>query len=297
MDIELTGIFPAVPSPCDEQDRFVEDQFAALITSLYRDGVHGLYICGATGEGYHMRLDERQRAVEIGCQISSEFNGTVIAHVGALNTRDAVELASHAAQTGVAAVASMPPANRSQVQLVDYYSAIAGAAQIPVLVYHIPALTQHTPTLDEMLALVDIEGVVGLKFTDWNLLFLKRLLLARPDIVVLSGYDEILCPTLLYGAHGGIGSFYNLFPKAFLGIYQSVGAGDIRRAMALQNRLLSFLDIAHQYGIGPLFEFLMIQRGFGPHCFRRPRTVIDSDTLKRMKPELNARIAAIEEIT
>ena len=48
-----------------------------------------------------------------------------------------------------------------------------------------------------MVELMDIDGVVGVKFTDWNMVFLKRLLLARPEKIVFSGFDEILCPNLL----------------------------------------------------------------------------------------------------
>src|SRR3990172_6329121 len=109
----LKGIMPAVASPCDREDKFLEDKFARLITVLYRQGVHGLYICGATGDGYNMHLDERKRAVEIAVKISKQYNGAVIMHVGTSSTRDAMELAGHAAKTGAVAVSSMPPANRN----------------------------------------------------------------------------------------------------------------------------------------------------------------------------------------
>jgi hypothetical protein len=37
-----------------------------------------------------------------------------------------------------------------------------------------------------MLALLDIEGVVGFKFTEWNLFFMKRVLSARTDITIFN---------------------------------------------------------------------------------------------------------------
>jgi len=293
----LRGILPAVASPCDEKDVFLDEQFASLITALYRDGVNGVYVCGGTGDGYKMRLEERKRAAEIAVEISREFEGTVIVHVGTLSSRDTIELAAHAAEIGATAVSSMPPANSDHSQLVSYYSDIARAARIPVLVYHFPGLTHRTPTVDEMIELLEIDGVVGLKLSDWNLFFMKRLLLARPDTIVFSGKDEFLCPALLYGAHGGIGTWYNLFPKPYVGIYHAVRQWHIGQAMELQNRLLSFCDFALRYGLAPVFELLMRRRGFGPNCFRRPRVVLDSKTRIQIEPELDARIAAIEEVT
>lgn len=294
MKRKFRGIFPAIASPCDENDRFLPNEFAELASSLYEAGVHGLYVCGATGDGFKMRLDQRKQAAEIAVDISSRHNGTVIVHVGALNSRDAVELAEHAAKTGAHAVASIPPANCDQAQLVDYYSDLARAAELPLFVYHFPVLTGRNPTIDEMLQLLDIPQVAGLKFTDWNLFFMKRLLIARPQTIVFSGFDEFLCPGLLYGAHGGIGTWYNLFPKLYLGIYQAVQQDNIVQAMDLQSRLIDFCHLAWTYGVEPIFGLLMQRKGY-PCIFRKPRERIDSKTLKNIEPELDNKIARIEQ--
>ena len=113
-------------------------------------------------------------------------------HVGTNNTRDTVVLAEHAAASGADAISSIPLTNVSQAQLVNYYNDIAKASGLPVLVYHVPLLAHYTPTLDEILELLDIEGVAGLKMTDWNLFMLRRLRLLRPETVILNGFDEVL---------------------------------------------------------------------------------------------------------
>lgn len=65
MEQKFKGILPAIASPCDENDNFLPDKFAELAGSLYDAGVHGLYVCGATSDGYKMRLNERKLAAEI----------------------------------------------------------------------------------------------------------------------------------------------------------------------------------------------------------------------------------------
>lgn len=294
MKAELKGIMPAIGSPCNENDLFLEDEFAEHATRLFKQGVHGLYVCGATGDGYNMLAGERKRAAEIAVDIAKKFDGKVIVHVGASNTRDAVDLAEHAASIGAAAVSSMPAANRNLAQLISYYTDIYGASQLPLLVYHIPILTGHSFTVEQMLRLLDIKGVMGFKFSDWSLFFMKRVLLAKPDITVFNGNDEFLCPGLLYGATGGIGMNYNFFPKLFLGIYEAVSKGKIAKAMELQNLFLAYANTLWKYGIREGFTILMRQLGYAEYSWRRPRPVIDEPTRKLFLAEMKPKLEAIE---
>ena len=71
---KLNGAMPAVNSPCDENDVFLEDTFASLMEHLAKSSVSGFYLCGATGEGYKMKLDERRRAAEIAIPIAAKKN-------------------------------------------------------------------------------------------------------------------------------------------------------------------------------------------------------------------------------
>jgi len=82
MNCSLEGIIPAIASPCDENDVFLEDTFASLANCLYKEDIRGLYVCGGTGDGYKMRPDERKRAVEIAVAQSHGHNKSVIVHVG-----------------------------------------------------------------------------------------------------------------------------------------------------------------------------------------------------------------------
>ena len=291
---KFKGIMPAIISPCDENDGFCEDIFAVAATYLYGQGVNGLYVCGATGDGFSMRLSERKRATEIAVNVSKDFQGVVISHVGATNNRDACELAAHAAKVGADAVSSMPPANKSYTQLKDYYTAIIKAAGIPLFVYHIPAVTGQNLSLPQLLELLDIPGVAGLKFSDANLFLLKRILLERPKVIAFNGNDELLCPGLLYGSHGGIGLTYNMFPRLFVKLYEAVQSGDWRRAMELQNSFQQFLAVALNHNVFAVLSLMMKEKGFGPFCIRRPRAELSDAQAKQFHAEVDEYLVIIE---
>jgi N-acetylneuraminate lyase len=294
MSLELSGIMPAIPTPCDSEDRFEETAFARLAAALYRGGVHGLYVCGATGDAYSLRLEDRKRATEVAVQSSRATKGTVIVHAGTTNSRDSMELASHAAHAGAQAVACMPPANRSFAEVLAFYRDVAGAAQIPLLVYHIPHLTGHAFSRDELCRLLDLPGVAGIKFSASNLFLLRRLLLARPGIALFNGDDELLAAALAYGATGGIGLTYNIFPGFFVALYAAVRAGELARAFAMQAAFTEFLDRVIDFGVFPVLDLLMRERGFGPFIRRRPRTVLDQEAGARFHREVDPLMAAVE---
>ena len=296
MKDKFRGIMPATASPCDENDRFLPEKYAELLTWLYDQGVHGQYVCGATGEGFKMLIEERMQAAEAAVEISRQRKGKVIVHVGSLQKRNAVKLAEHAAKIGADAVSSIPPSFCNQSQLVNFYGDIGRASGLPVIIYHIPMLTGRNPSLDELLELLDIPGVVGLKFTEWNMFLMKRILMARPEKVVFNGFDEGLCLGLLYGASGGIGTWYNIFPKLFLGVYGAVQEGDIAKAMKFQSALFGFCDLAFRSGVvyGTL-EYVMRQRGYG-QVFRSPRPSWDSRTVEQLGAKVNKVVAEIEAI-
>lgn len=269
------GIIPAVVSPHDGQDNFSVEAFARQIAFLYEQGVHGVYTCGGTGEGYCMRLEERKNALEVAAELSKS-RGVLIDHVGAQCTRDAAELAEHAARWRADAIASLPPPRRTQKELLAYYSALSQASGLPVFVYYMPAITGKSMGYDELLELLDVDGVVGMKFTDSNLFLMRRLLDARPGIVIFSGFDEMLLPAMQYGATGGIGTWYNVVPRAFLAIFEAASRGDYKTAWEWQRRVIKLTEFGWGYGIEGTVELLLRQQGRVLHAFRRPCVPFDA---------------------
>jgi dihydrodipicolinate synthase/N-acetylneuraminate lyase len=196
--------------------------------------------------------------------------------VGAQCTRDATELAEHAALWHADAIASLPPHGRTQKELVAYYSSLAQASDVPVFIYYMPALTGKNMGYDELLELLDLDGVAGMKFTDSNLFLMRRLLNARPQMVVFSGFDEMLLPALQYGAAGGIGTWYNVVPGAFLAIFDAARRGDYETAWEWQRRVIKLTEFGWNYGIEHTVELLLRQQGRVMHAFRQPYVPFDA---------------------
>jgi hypothetical protein len=83
---------------------------------------------------------------------------------------ESIELAEHASRIGVQAISSLPPLGPYSFEEVRaYYEAIASASGVPVIVYYYPAISPGVRTLEEIERLLEIPGVIGVKFTDFDL--------------------------------------------------------------------------------------------------------------------------------
>jgi N-acetylneuraminate lyase len=230
----FSGILPAIVTPLDDQGELNTASFERLLARLYAAGSHGVYVCGQTGEGLQLPLHLRERAVEVAVA-NSPRDRAVIAHIGAASTAGAVRLARHASKAGAHAVSSLPPgAAYSFAEVRRYYEDIAAAASVPVLVYYFPEFSAAIRTTEEVLDLCSIPNVIGLKFTDFDLYRLS--LIQRAGHTIFNGRDEVLAAGLFMGAHGGIGSFYNLAPELFVSVYRHACAGRWTEARAAQDR-------------------------------------------------------------
>ena len=101
---EFAGIYPAIVTAFDDQGSYDPGAMRQIVQHQLAAGVDGFYVCGGTGEGMLLTPAERQAVLET---VLDEVNGRagVIAHVGAFQTADTLELARHASliknQTGL----------------------------------------------------------------------------------------------------------------------------------------------------------------------------------------------------
>ena len=277
----LGGILPAIVTPFDDEGRFQESSFSALLEFVYAAGVDGIYVCGQTGEGLQQSPEQRKRVAEVAVRLSSPGK-QVIVHVGAASTAVAVELVRHAEKTGAAAVSSLPPAGAySFAETLEYYRQVASASSLPFLVYYFPAGSAAISPLAQIEELLALPNVVGLKFTDMDLYKLSRLKKSR--VVVFNGYDEILAAGLLMGADGGIGSFYNVVPEWFAGLYAAARAGDWMRARAIQESINDLIAAGLRYPVHSAVKVMLAWRGIDcgrPLPPRRPLTSAEETELR-----------------
>ncbi len=245
------GVWAASLTPLTANDEIDIPALHRLLDYVLGAGMHGIYVCGSSGEWVLLSPAERMCLAEA---TVSHVAGhvPVMVHVGATSTRDAVALARHARDIGADAVSSVPPFyyNVNPSGLVAHYRHIAQAAQLPVYLYNLPDATGVNVTVRVMQELLALGYVQGLKYTSYNLLEMREIIEVCGDrLTVFSGLDEIFLPCLVTGVQGGIGTTYNCLPHLFVELYDAWCNGDIARAQELQFVVDRVVLTLARYGI------------------------------------------------
>ena len=236
------GVIPAFYA-CYNQDGSISvEGVKALTRHLIAKGVKGVYVGGSSGECIYQHPDERKAVLEA---VMSEARGkiTVIAHVACNNTADSVELAAHAEQCGVDAIAAIPPIyfHLPEYAIAAYWNAMSAAApNTEFVIYNIPQLAGTGLTMSLLKTMLKNPNVVAVKNSSMPTqdiqMFKDAGIAARGEggFVVFNGPDEQFVSGLAMGADGGIGGTYAVMPELFLKMYQLVQKGDIPAARKIQ---------------------------------------------------------------
>ena len=265
------AILAAMLTPFDEDGGVNVDGIAPLVDHVLAQGVHGLYAGGSTGEAMLQNREERALLLTELAGYARE-KCTLVAHVGAASTEEAVALARLAARENYHAVSAVPPFYYKHAfeDIVDYYKAIADAAGMPLIVYNIPALTGANLSTDQLLRLLEDDGIGGMKYTTPDLFQFWQLRRSAPDKNFYFGTDEMFLGAAAIGADGGIGSTYNLIGDVYVGIHEAVNAGDIETARRLQAKSCTLVEILLETGVMPGLKYALNRQGIPVGPCRRP---------------------------
>jgi N-acetylneuraminate lyase len=188
----------------------------------------------------------------------------LIDHIGAVDLKTAVKLARHAGEVGMDAISSVPPFfyGYGEKEIAQYYKAIAEASGLPVIMYASP-LAGTKITWEMVDRLMDIDGMVGVKWTNYDYFEMHRIKQLRGgNINVINGPDETLLCGLSMGADGGIGTTYNVMPKVFMNIYRYFTSGDINAAQKEQFKADKLIALLCRFNVLSAMKELLFMMGY-----------------------------------
>jgi dihydrodipicolinate synthase/N-acetylneuraminate lyase len=240
----LEGVIVALLTPVDREGKVDHGALRQLVERVTSRGVTGVSPLGSTGEGYSLGLEQRLAVVDTVAG-SVPAGMPVIPGVFAHNHEQAVaEIAAYANHGGTAVLAAPPgyyPLRAAEQEA--YFSRLADAAALPLVMYNIPVYTKVQIAPAVAAALAAHPRVAGLKDSGRDLGYATELLDAvraagaAADFSVLTGADTMLVPYLLAGARGTICANANVVPELVIAVYDAVRAGKLDDALRLEGRL------------------------------------------------------------
>jgi len=258
-----------------------------------KTGVSGVFVCGSTGEGPSLTVNERLALAERWVEVARSSNLDVIVQVGSNCQPDAIRLAEHAAATGAQAVSSLAPCYfkpSSVDDLIDFFEPIAKAASsLPFYFYDIPALTGVAlPTVEFLQRAAErLPNLAGVKYTNGDLIqFQECVRLDGGRYEIWFGCDEALLAGYALGASGAVGSTYNFAAPLYHEMIAAYDEGDGEAARRLQAKSVELIRTCQSFGYSAAAKAVMSIIGIDCGPVRSPLRNLTAEQMKRLRQQL-----------
>ena len=282
----ITGSIVALATPLHEDGSVDYATLRKLVDWHIAEGTDCIGVVGTTGESPTVNVEEHCEIIRVSVEQAAK-RVPIMAGCGANSTLEAIELARFARQVGADCQLQVVPYYNKPTQQGQYlhFKAIAEAVgDMPIVLYNVPGRTVADMAHATVLRLADVPGIIGIKDATGNIERAQWLIKEAPKgFAVYSGDDPTAVALMLCGGQGNISVTANVAPRLMHELCMAAVAGDVKRAMELQFRLM------------PLHKNLFIEANPIPVKWAMARMGLCLNTLRLpMTPLETSNEAAVE---
>ena len=211
-----------------------------LIDWHIAEGTDCIGVVGTTGESPTVSMQENCEVIRVSVE-QAAGRVPIMAGCGSNCTAEAIELATFAKQVGANCQLQVVPYYNKPTQEGQYrhFKAIAEAVDLPMVLYNVPGRSVADMALETALRLAQLPGIIGIKEATGNIDRAQWLIREAPKgFAIYSGDDPTAVALMLCGGHGNISVTANVAPRLMHELCMAAIAGDVRRAMAIQFKLM-----------------------------------------------------------
>lgn len=231
------GAGVAIVTPMKENLEINYDKLDELLEEQIAEGTDSIIICGTTGESATMTEEEHVKAVRFTVE-RVNHRIPVIAGTGSNSTATAVALSKEAQKDGADGILVVTPYYNKATQngLIAHYTAIADAANIPLIMYNVPSRTGCALQPQTIAHLVkNVPNIVGVKEASGDIGNVAKIMhLCDGNIDLYSGNDDQVVPLLSLGGIGVISVLSNVAPRYVHDMVYKYLEGDVAGSCKMQ---------------------------------------------------------------
>jgi 4-hydroxy-tetrahydrodipicolinate synthase len=209
-----------------------------LASHLVDAGNDGLVVSGTTGEAPTTSDEEKDALLRAVIEAVGD-RAIVLAGVGSNDTRHTVELAQEAQKAGANGLLVVTPyySKPPQSGLLQHFTAVADATELPVMVYDIPGRAGIPIATQTLVRLADHDRIVAVKDAKGDL-YEGSWVMSRTELAFYSGDDALNLAWLTHGGVGIVSVVAHVATTGYVDLVRAVDAGDLAAAVAVHRRLL-----------------------------------------------------------
>jgi 4-hydroxy-tetrahydrodipicolinate synthase len=279
------GVMPAITTQFDVKGNLDLDTFKINLSHQINAGVNGIILGGTLGEASTLTNQEKQQllAVTLG-----EVNGKipVIMNIAEQATIEAIRLAQKAESEGADGLMLLPPMRykATDEETVTYFSTIANATKLPIMIYNNPIDYKIEVTLEMFAALESYKNITAVKESTRDITNITRMINRFGDrFQILCGVDTIAMEALLMGANGWVAGLVDAFPRETVAIYSYCKQGELEKARSIFSWFLPLLELDISPQLVQNIKLCELATGMGTGHVRPPRLPLKGAELQRVR--------------
>lgn len=265
------GIYTPVPTFFKKDCKTIDFETQAKHAQFLKDsGISGLIVMGSTGELGHLTREERAQVVSHIHKSVPDF--PILGGVSQHCVEDAVAEISSLKKAGashalVLSSSYFGPSIKQQ-GIIDWYTEVADRAELPILVYIYPGVTNNIVVEPStVVKLAQHPNIVGTKISHGDVAHHATIGLdpsvKAAGFTCLTGLGQVLLPVLSVGFDGTVDALSGAFPKLYVNILKAYDLGDMKTAQKLQWIATRGEELVVRFGVVGIKRAIQQATGFG----------------------------------
>jgi 1-pyrroline-4-hydroxy-2-carboxylate deaminase len=284
MTINWKGVFPALTTPFQKNGELDLPWFKKNLEAQLRAGVQGVVIGGTLGEASVLEDNEKEELVKHALDL---VNGRlpVVLNVAEGSLERARNAVREAKEWGVNGVMVLPPMRykSDHRETVQWFSKIAGASDLPIMIYNNPVDYKTEVTLEMFEELCGVETIQAVKESTRDVANVTRMRNRFGDrFSIMCGVDTLALEELCAGADGWIAGLVCAFPTESVKLYELCMEGRVDEARELYRWFMPLLELDIHPKLVQYIKLASAETGLGTEFVRAPRLVLEGEERKKI---------------
>lgn len=287
------GLGIALVTPFASDGSVDYDVLKNLLDYQLKNGADFFCILATTGETPTLTKDEKQKIKELVVEKVGD-KVPILIGCGGNNTADVVNELQTADFSGIDGILSVCPYYNkpSQEGLYQHFKAIAGATNMPVVLYNVPGRTGVNLKAETTARLArDCENIVAIKEASGSQEQVDEIIKNKPDgFDVISGDDALTFPMIACGAAGVISVIGNALPKEFSRMIRLEMKGEIESARKIHHKFTDLFNLLFVDGNPAGVKAMLHEMGMIENVLRLPLVPTRLTTMQKISDCLKFRL-------
>lgn len=293
---KIKGVIPPMITPFNENDEVDYEKHKINMEKWNEYDLAGYLVLGSNSETVYLNEEEKLKLIELTVKHKKEGK-IVMVGTGMESTNATIDLTNKAADLGADCALIITPfyynGKMNDEALINYYTDVANAVKIPVLIYNVTKFTHINISPKAVSVLSKHPNIIGMKDSSGSipqLIDFKRVI-DMNEFNLMVGTASAWYPALTLGVEGSVMALANCCPEECIDVQKEFELGNLDTAREIYERVFPVNSaVTGAFGISGL-KYACDLLGFEGGLVRKPLLQLkDEEKVKLKEILINAQV-------